>query len=165
MEHGANPDAPAWAVAVEASALAFAIRDSTWIYPAANVGHILGLALVVGPIILLDLRLLGLMRAVDVEALSRLATPLVVAGLVVSIVSGAALFAADAGAMAANPAFWVKIGLVAAVVLNALLFRLLWHRAIPAWDAAPPLLGRLQAAASVALWLCAASAGRLIAYF
>ena len=45
-------------MALQESGFAFAIRDSTWIYPIANLTHILGLALLVGSILILDLRVL-----------------------------------------------------------------------------------------------------------
>src|SRR5262245_33072252 len=104
MEHG-HPLAPAWAAALETSSWALGLRDSTWIYPLANLIHLLGLALLVGPIAVLDLRLLGIGRAIDLPALSRLLTPIAIAGLLLSMASGSVLFIADAGALVVNPVF------------------------------------------------------------
>jgi hypothetical protein len=163
MDHG-HPLAPAWAAALEASAWALAVRDSSWLYPLANLAHLLGLTLLVGPIATLDLRLIGLARAIDVAALSRMLTPIAVAGLVLSIASGSVLFVADAGAMIANPVFVVKMSLLAAGVLNPVAFRLLWQSRLPAWDRRAPTFGRCQALASIAIWLSTVTAGRLIAY-
>ena len=52
-----------WLGGLEATALARALRDSVWTYPMINAGHILGVALLVGAIVPLDLRLLGVWRS------------------------------------------------------------------------------------------------------
>jgi hypothetical protein len=157
--------APEWAIALEASALAFALRDSTWIYPLANLSHILGLALLVGPIIVLDLRLVGLTSVGRATDLSRLLTPVAVVGLCLSVASGLLLFTADATAIAVNLVFQVKACLIVAAIANALLFRALWHRRLATWEGGAPVLARGQALASVLLWLAIPICGRLIAYF
>lgn len=153
MEH-----APAWAVALEASSVAFSLRDSTWIYPLANVAHVLGVILLAGSIIVLDLRVIGFGRGIDAERLSRLVTPIAVCGFAMQLVSGALLFTADAAAMAGNAVFLFKMILVIAAVVNAAVFRWWGHSFTSA-------AARAQAAASMLLWLGVASAGRLIAYF
>ncbi|WP_218578869.1 DUF6644 family protein [Vineibacter terrae] len=164
MEHG-HPLAPAWAAALEASAWALTVRDSTWIYPLANLTHLLGLVMLVGPIASLDLRLLGVARAIAASDLSRLLTPIAVIGLVLSLASGSVLFVADAGALARNEVFLAKMALLALGALNAVAFRWLWHHRLHQWDVRPPLAGRLQALASIFIWLGTATFGRLIAYF
>ncbi|WP_395020149.1 DUF6644 family protein [Dongia sp.] len=163
MEHAAG--APGWAVALQDSAFAFAIRDSTWIYPTANLAHILGLALLVGSILILDLRVLGVGRWVSTDALSRLTTPFTILGLCLSLSSGSVLFSADAAALASNPIFRLKMALLAAGLANALLFRLLWQRRIAGWTERAPVPARLQAGLSGLGWLAVAGCGRLIAYF
>ncbi len=164
MEHG-HPLAPAWAAALEASAWALIVRDSTWIYPLANLTHLLGLVLLVGPIVALDLRLLGVSRTIAVTDLSRLLTPFAVIGLVLSLVSGSVLFVADAGALVTNNVFLIKMALLVLGIANAVTFRLLWRHRLRYWDTQTPSMGRLQAVISVAIWFCTAAAGRLIAYF
>jgi hypothetical protein len=156
---------PAWAAALEAAPFAEYVRQSIWLYPALNTAHLAGLILVVGGLALLDLRLLGFARALPVAALSRVLTRAAIAGLVVQATTGFLLFAADAAALAVSAIFQAKLVLIAIALANALLFRLLWTRALPAWDTAPPPLGRAQAALSIAAWLSVGAAGRLIAYF
>jgi hypothetical protein len=163
VEHGAG--APGWAIALQESAFSFAIRDSTWIYPAANLSHILGLALLIGSILILDLRLLGVGRWVAVDALSRLTTPFSVLGLCLMVASGSLLFSADAAALAANPVFRLKMAILAAALGNAALFRLWWRRRMAGWTAAIPAPAKVQAILSGSAWLSVASCGRLIAYF
>ncbi|MGE0746009.1 MAG: hypothetical protein AB7K86_12210 [Rhodospirillales bacterium] len=154
-----------WARLIEASAAGAMMRESFWLYPVMNLTHLLGLVMLVGGIGLLDLRLLGFGRSVPAAALSRYVTPIAVAGLVLMIGSGAMQFAADAGALAGADVFRLKIVIVAAAIANAVLFRLLWRRRLRNWDAAPPAFGRLQAAASVSMWIAAGTLGRLIAYY
>jgi hypothetical protein len=153
MEHPSG--APAWAVALQESGFAFAIRDSTWIYPTANLAHILGLALLV----------LGVGRWVSIDALSRLTTPFSILGICLSLASGSVLFSADAAALASNPIFRLKMAILAVALSNAVLFRLLWQRRMVGWTNAVPASAKLQALLSGIAWLSVGSCGRLIAYF
>ncbi len=165
MEPGYALAAPAWALALQASALGHAMRESTWLYPAANLLHLLGLALLVGSMVLLDLRLLGVGRTVPLAAFSHFLTPAAIAGLLLMLGSGFALFAADAGPLIVNEILQIKFILIALGVANALAFRWLWAQKLANWDRHAPALGRAQAALSLVVWLGTASAGRLIAYF
>ncbi len=146
------------AAAAEASALGQWMRGAALAYPVANTLHLLGLVLLVGAIGLLDLRLLGLFPALPLPPLARALTPLGLAGLALLATTGALLFAADARALAANPAFLWKGGLIALALANALAFRALWRGTPPA------ALLRGMALASLLLWLAVAALGRFIAY-
>jgi hypothetical protein len=157
-------DAAALAAALEASAFAQWLRGAGLAYATVNLAHLLGLCLLVGPLLLLDLRLLGLGRRLPVQALAQCLTPWMLAGVAVLLVSGTALFSADAGPLSGHRVFQVKLGLLLLALANALGFRLLWSGRLPQWDASPPVLGRLQALLSILLWLSVAAAGRLIAY-
>ena len=157
-------NATAWAVALEASTLGHWMRTDPWAYPSANVLHVLGLTLLVGPILLLDLRLLGWGRVFPVNAIARVLTAWSAAGLLLTIASGTALFAADAGALAASSVMQWKLALIGAGLANAVAFRWLWSRDLEHWDRVQPALGRAQALASMVLWLAVPIAGRLIAY-
>jgi hypothetical protein len=133
-------------------------------YPVANLVHLLGLVMLVGSIGIIDLRIAGLFRRIPAAALSSALTPIALAGLVLMIPSGATMFAADAAALVHSPTFRWKLLLIALALANAIAFRFLWQSRIEQWDADPPALGRLMAAASVLLWLSVASLGRMIAY-
>jgi hypothetical protein len=164
MQHAANW--PLWAVAIQDSALGLVIRQSTWLYPAGNVLHVLGVALLVGSILALDFRLLGFGRKLmPAEAASRYLTPFAVAGVVLLVPGGLTLFIADAGPLAANEIFKMKLLLVTFGFGNAVLFRALWGSKLKDWDRARPAFGRVQAMVSVAVWLSVPALGRLIAYF
>ncbi len=141
---------------LESTGPAVAMRESVWLYPAVETLHIVGLAALVGGILLLDLRLLGLSRSLPVDGLARHALPVVYAAFAVQAVTGALLFMSDATAIAANGAFRLKLVLIVAAVLNALAFNLGAFRHSPQ---AP-----VFAAASILLWVGVVVCGRLIAY-
>lgn len=161
MEAGA----PGWAASLEASPFAVWLKQSEFLFPFVNVGHVLGIALLVGAIVALDLRLLGFARGLSVAAAERFLRGLALAGLIVAAPTGILMFIADAAPLSTNATFLLKIGLVTAGLVNAVLFVWLWRKRMIAWDSGPPVLGRVQAALSLGLWLGAATAGRLIAYF
>ena len=139
------------------------IRDR--LYPAFNLLHLLGLVLLLGPMLLLDARLRGAGRAFSLPAVSRTLTPLALVGLLLLLGSGICLFAADAGPLAVDRLLQLKLLLIILGLANALLFRRLWSARLSDWDTYAPLLGRLQAALSLLLWLLVMSLGRLLAYF
>jgi hypothetical protein len=154
----------ALAEALEASPLGAWARGSGLAYPIANLVHLLGLVLLVGGIGLLDLRLAGLFPSLPVKTLSRVLTPLAIAGLVLLVLAGAVMFAADATALLASTVFRWKVALIGLALTNAVAFRWLWRRRMTRWDLAPPLAGRVMAGGSLALWLIVAGLGRWIAY-
>jgi hypothetical protein len=150
------------AAALGASAFAGWARGPAYAW--LNVGHLLGLVLLVGSIGILDLRLCGLGRAVPLPPLARFLTPLALAGLIVAIPTGFGLFAADATSLVGSATFRWKLALVALGLLNAAAFRLAWNRQLEGWDERPSVAGRALAAASLVIWLAVGTLGRMIAY-
>jgi hypothetical protein len=164
MEHAAR--GLAWAQAIEQSAIAQAVRESLWFYPFANTTHVLAMAMLVGAIVVFDLRVLGVLGAGRAADAARMALPVARLGFVLAVPSGVAMFIAEATAYLANPVFLIKLGAIAAAVLNLALFHAGSFRRIDAWpDRAPPMAARRAAAASLSAWTLAAVCGRLAAYF
>lgn len=153
-----------FAAAVQASPFGIWAAQSAYAYPVANLLHLLGLIMLVGGIGVVDLRLAGAFRSLPPAALSRVLTPVAVAGLLLLVPSGLTMFAADAEAIAGSATFQRKLALIALALANAILFRWIWGKRIADWDASAPPLGRLQAGASLLLWLAVAAHGRMIAY-
>lgn len=153
-----------WAAALESSGFGEWMRSSALAYPIANLIHLLGLALLFSPIVMLDLRLLGLGRKFALPETSRLMTRWAIAGLLLLICAGVPMFVADASPLAAHPLMRAKLLLIALGIANAIVFRLCWQRRLASWDYAAPLTGRLQAIGSIVIWLCVAGLGRWIAY-
>jgi hypothetical protein len=152
--------------AIEMSALGQAMRQWLWLYPAVEIVHLVGIALLVGSIIVLDLRLLGLSRTLPVRRLASHVLPWSAAGLALILPSGLAMFVAHATDLMGNPVFVLKICLIMAAGINAAAFHAGVFRGAAAWDvdATPPLTARAAAALSLLLWISVIACGRLLAY-
>ena len=149
---------------LDASAVAGAMRGSTWLYPTVEVVHIVGLAVLVGSVAMFDLRVLGFGRAVGVRAAGSMLLPWSVMSLFAIVPAGLLLFSAHPNALAVNPVFQCKLLLIALAGLNALAFHLGVYRTAATWHARAPALAQLHAAASLALWIGVISCGRFLAY-
>ncbi len=134
------------------------LSSSPWAYPALEVLHICGIALLLGSLVLLELRVWGLGAEIPVPALARLALTVSVCGFGLIACSGLALFAAHPGEMLANRAFVIKMGLVMLAGLNAA-----WFHARGSMGK-PDLTARAQTVLSLGLWLGVIICGRWIAY-
>lgn len=143
-----------------------ALRQSRWTYASVNAAHIVGLALLFGAIVPLDLRLMGWRRTVPIRAMVRTLLPLAITGLVLAVAAGLLLFSIRAVEYAGTTLFQVKMALVACALLNSLFL----HRAAQ-WEAqqtivgdAPPLRLRMAGALSIGLWLSVIVCGRMLAF-
>jgi hypothetical protein len=160
-------EAPQLLIALEQSGLAAAIRQSTWAYPAANVGHILALTVFAGAVTVMDARLLGAFAAAPPASVVRPARRAAMLGLLAMLATGFVLFAAEASHVAMNRVFQIKMALVGLGVLNAVLIGRALAAALGGMPAFAPMPARIRLAAlaSLAIWLSVAACGRLIAYF
>jgi hypothetical protein len=161
-----SPDGPAWLVLLETSGFAQAMRHWLWLYPIVEIVHILGFVLLVGAAVMFDLRLLGISSRIPVSDLARHLLPWSRIGLGLVAPSGLAMFSAHATEWTENPAFWVKLWLIALAGLNAWAFHRWTFRSVGTWDrhAVAPAAARASAVASLALWVGVLSCGRLLAY-
>jgi hypothetical protein len=161
------PSGPAVLVWLETSALAVAMRQWAWLYPIVEILHILGFVVLVGAAFMFDLRLLGLSRPLPVSGLARHLLRWARASVLVIVPSGLMMFAAHATEFLDNPAFRLKLILLAAAGLNAAIFHRVPFRSVHDWDteALVPTAARMAAVLSLLLWTGVISCGRLIAYF
>ena len=153
--------------ALQNAPLPTALRVSDLAYPLVNAAHIIGFALLFGSIVALDLRLVGLWRELPLKPLARMLTPLAFAGLVTALTAGVLLFSVHAVKYAALPVFQLKLTLIAAALVNALLTRrsAAWKEAASEPGRPIPVRLVLAAALSIVLWIAVILCGRLIAYF
>ncbi len=153
--------------ALEATALARTLRDSVWAYPLVNAGHILGVALLVGAIVPLDLRLLGFFRSLPLEPLQLLLTRAAAVGLCLAAAFGVLLFITRASEYAQSSLFLLKMLVVLAAVVNVIVSRRLAivDRATGPDAMRNPRLTRASAALSLMAWITALVLGRLVGYF
>jgi hypothetical protein len=157
-----------WTAALEATELAIALRNSVWSYPLINAAHIFGVALLIGSVVPLDLRLLGLWGSVPLAPLWAVLTRTAGIGLIVAIIFGTLLFITRATEYAASNLFIAKMILVLFGTANTLGVRIPTQAQVSqiASDQWKPST-RLQVTAGISLatWLSALTLGRLIGYF
>lgn len=135
-----------------------ALQSHPWAYPALEVVHIVGIALLLGNLVALEVRVLGGATALPVPALARLSLTLAMAGFGLAAASGLLMFASQPSDLLANRSFVVKMGLLALAGCNAAWFH--GRGALARLDG----LARLQLLASTVLWLAIVVCGRWIAY-
>lgn len=145
----------------EATNIGTVIRESIWLFPVIQCGHLLALAMLGGSVLVVDLRLLGLgLRDQPVDSLARKVHPWLIGSLVTIIGTGILMFLSEAQKCFYSPPFWYKMTLLVA----ATLFTLTLRRRVLAGSGGP-IRQRLTAAASLALWFGVAFSGRWIAFY
>jgi hypothetical protein len=148
---------------IEGTTLAAWVRESPsiWAYATILTLHTVGLAIVVGANVVVDLRLLGFAAGIPVLALRAL-FPIMWTGFAINFVSGLLLFIADATTKSGQRVFWVKL---ACITLALIVARTIAKRLGPA-EAGHHIDSsvRVLAMASLFLWAGAIVAGRLMAY-
>jgi Family of unknown function (DUF6644) len=150
---------------LEHTAIANAIRTTPWMYPTFETLHYVGLSLLVGGIMLIDLRVLGFARTLPLKSMIGL-LPFVWVGFLINATTGSLLFIYGATNFGTNKIFLAKMVLIVTAGLNAFAFDLAVRRARFDWVAAdrPPPYVKVFATLSFALWLCVVTAGRWMAY-
>lgn len=133
-------------------------------YVLVNAAHIAGLGMLLGSIVTLDMRLLGLFRQAPLPALAQVLTRTAASGLVLAIISGAWLFLVNAPEYVNNTAFLSKLVLVTLGVINALLLHSRRHWLLAIREGQPNLPVRVHALLSLMLWPAALVAGRWIGF-
>jgi Family of unknown function (DUF6644) len=163
MDH----QAPAIFVALEESGFAAAIRQSRWLYPFANVGHIISLTAFASAVAVMDLRLLGAFAATAPGRVLSRARNGAIAAFCGLAATGSMLFSAEASHLVLNPVLRLKFLLVAAGLLNVLVYEVVARRAVEALPPGAPLPHRaaVAGALSLVIWIAVAACGRSIAYF
>ena len=142
------------------------IAESWW-FPLLESIHVLGSTFVVGSILMVDLRLLGLAgRVHPVSRITREIVPWTYGACAVSVLAGAGMFISRANHYAGNRAFQVKMVLLALAGINMAVFHLATSRGIVRWDTAEttPLTSKFAGACSLLLWMGIMLAGRWIGH-
>lgn len=146
------------------SALAAVLRRSDVAYPVVSTLHILGIGLLAGAIMTLDLRIIGIIKRVTIADLAPLLSRVAGVGLLLAILTGIALFSVQPSHYLGNDAFLLKVSLVALGIINVILVHRSagWKSALLGLGASTPL--KLLASVSLLIWLAALFAGRWIAF-
>lgn len=144
--------------------VATALRRSALLYLVVNAAHILGIGLLIGAIVPLDLRMLGVIGHAPLAVLGPFLGLAAAIGLAMAVLTGLCLFSVRPAAYLANPAFLTKLALLAFGVVNALSVRMSVAWSVAIAGEAVALRLRMQALASVLIWLAALLAGRWIGF-
>ena len=151
---------------LEALPVSTHIGATAW-FPLLESLHVLSSTFVVGSILMVDLRLLGLAGVRHpVSRIVREVIPWTYAASALSVATGIGMFAARAAHYAGNAAFQVKMALLVLAAINMAIFHLVSARRIADWDAAasPSIAARVAGAASLALWVGVMLSGRWIGH-
>jgi hypothetical protein len=145
----------------ETTTLGLLVRESVWLFPVIEAVHLLGLCLLGGALLLVDLRLLGTgLTGTPVATLARQTRPWLVTAVTVMLATGLLLFLSEAVKCYYNQAFWVKI----TTLPLALIFTFAVRQRVVGGAGASRVTERLAGATSLALWFIVAAAGRWIGF-
>jgi hypothetical protein len=137
------------------------VRADRVAYATVNATHILGIGLLVGAVVSSDLMTAGLWKAKRWREGLEMCVPVAASGLALAAVTGVALFSVRGEHYLSDPAFLIKVLLLAVGLANVLVFRRAMTRLT---GDAPSTAMRLSAISSMAIWISAIFAGRWIAF-
>lgn len=135
-----------------------ALKSHLWAYPALEMVHITGIALLLGNLVLLEVRVFGWGAALPVRDLARLSLGLALSGFVIAAASGLLMFASQPSELLANRAFTLKMLLLFTAACNAA-----WFHGRGSLDKLD-VWARVQMGVSTLIWLAILACGRWIAY-
>ena len=151
--------------AIEGGAINTWVLSTYWLWPLLEIIHFIGLSLLLGAMLLVDLRLAGFLRQMDIMSTHRL-LPWAAIGFGMNIASGFLFFMGDPGRYSINIGFQIKMILVLIAGLNVLVFALKINPVIANWDPHGDTSGFAKTVAwvSLATWTGVLLLGRLIPY-
>jgi hypothetical protein len=156
-----------WCTWVENTPFALSIAESSYYFPLLETAHVVGLALVLGTIAIVDLRLLGLAsRSRAVRDVIAETLPFTWGGFALALVTGALMFISRATDYFDSVPFRIKLVLLALAGLNMIVFHILTMRTLDGWNESEttPANARVAGASSMLLWIAIVFAGRWIAF-
>ena len=143
------------------------IRESTLVFPILEGSHLLGLALMMAPVMMYDLRLAGLLWKTDpVSKVKWQFLPITFAGFFLMVSTGVLLFWSEPIKCYQSLYFRIKVVFLILAGLNAMVFHATIDRKTAEWDMTMPTPGRARLAGylSLTFWTMVIFAGRYTAY-
>ncbi len=155
----------AFVQAVDGSAINHWVLGSAWIWPTLEILHFMGLSLLLGSLLVVDLRMAGFFRQLNIAATHKL-LPWTFVGFGINAASGFLFLMGDPARYTANIGFRWKMVLVLVSGLNALWFWIRINPVMKTWEphANPPAVARTIAWVSLGCWFAVLLLGRLIPY-
>ncbi|HBW84656.1 MAG TPA: hypothetical protein DEF79_11520 [Gammaproteobacteria bacterium] len=141
------------------------IQDTYWLWPVMEITHFLGLSLLFGGLLVVDLRMAGHIKGVTPSSTYKL-LPLVLVGFTLNLITGVLFFFGDPARYSINIGFQLKMVLITIAGLNALFYHWRVSPSIVTWDETnePPKLAKFVAYVSLTCWFGVLLSGRLIPY-
>ncbi len=151
--------------AIEGTAINTWILSSYWLWPLLEILHFVGLSLLLGSMLIVDLRLAGSLRQIDIMTTNRL-LPWAIVGFGINLISGTLFFLGDPGRYSVNIGFQIKMILVVIAGLNAIWFFRTVNPHVASWDSHGDTSASAKVVAFVSLgaWFGVLLLGRLIPY-
>jgi len=151
--------------AIEGGAINTWVLSTYWLWPLLEIIHFIGLSLLLGSMLVVDLRLAGFLRQIDLVSTHRL-LPWAVIGFAMNLARGFLFFMGDPARYSINIGFQLKMVLILIAGLNVLIFALKINPVIDGWDphGDTPGFAKAVAWASLASWTGILLLGRLIPY-
>lgn len=143
-----------------------AIRSSNWLWPVMEMIHFIGLCLLFGALMVVDLRMMGWVRAFAFQSVYRVIN-LAIFGFILNLITGVLFFIGDPMRYYPNPAFRWKMFFILLAGLNLLLFELKVKpgaKQLQSGDPTPQL-AKFTGAVSLLLWIGVITGGRMIPFF
>jgi hypothetical protein len=151
---------------IQTTHLSFLMKDNTWLWAGCETIHFLGLAMMVGAIGALDLRMLGVAKQLPMRPMHRL-VPWGIAGFVANLITGLMFYSADAMQYTHNIAFQFKMLFVFLAGVNVLYFygaRVSQRVEELGPGADAPLSAKVVAGTSLFLWFGVMYWGRMLPF-
>jgi hypothetical protein len=146
---------------VDGTAISTYIKSTTWVFPLVETIHILALAVLLGSLFLIDLRLLGIaIRRWSPAQIVEQLHSFINWSVVVILITGAILFIAEPRKLFDSAAFGPKMILLSL----AILFQYTLYPRVRSMQTHIPIWGRLLALVSLGLWFGVAVCGRAIGF-
>jgi hypothetical protein len=151
--------------AIEGGAINTWVLSTYWLWPLLEIIHFIGLSLLLGSMLIVDLRLAGYLKQIDIMSTHRL-LPWAAAGFMMNLATGFLFFFGDPGRYSINIGFQIKMVLVLIAGLNVLLFAMKINPVIGNWDphGDTPAIAKTIAWVSLLTWTGVLLLGRLIPY-
>lgn len=152
---------------IEYSTFGISIAESLWAFPTIETIHVIALVAVVGTIMVMDLRLVGLAsKNVAVTKMTSDTLKWTWIAFIIAAITGTLLFVSKASSYVVNPYFLIKIGLLALAGLNMLYFHFRTYQTVHDWDESPviPTSAKVAGWLSLILWTGVVFFGRVIGF-
>ncbi|MDB5475109.1 MAG: hypothetical protein JWP49_620 [Phenylobacterium sp.] len=154
------------AKSIEGLALARFVAQGPWVFPTVETIHVIAIAMVVGSIAVVDLRLLGVSwTARPVTEVAEEVLPWTWVSFAVAAIAGGLMFISAASKYVTDLPFQLKMLLLALAAANMLVFHFVTYRDVEVWNLGrTPRAAKVAAGLSLAFWIAVVTCGRLVSF-